>query len=430
VIADPVTLHAAAGPGGPVGSAVTHVPLAGPADPTPYSLSGGDPVLLARAAEGLPEGPARAEAIAARLDAAGASPTWGEPVRMTAAGLIDWSAALGRHAVLVLRSDPSLLAHVRAGSWWNSSARVRAARAPLLRAPAAVRRLAGLRLGADAAFWAGIRETATAAEWHRLTSGYTALIYHRIAGEMKPGQERLDLPPARFRRQVALARRLRFHPVSAAELARFHAGEATLPRRSLALTADDAFLDCVRELRRCGDRRPLLFVPTAEAGGRAHWADGEPLAGWDELRALRAAGGELGAHSRTHASLPELDDAHLRDEVAGSLEAVGPPALFAYPHGRHDARVRESARTAGAAAAFTTDVGRNGAGTDRWCLRRVGVKAWDTQPAFLWKALTGENLPGPWERRLRRRAGLPSSPAAAAPAGGPPAAAPPPRPRA
>ena len=73
-------------------------------------------------------------------------------------------------------------------------------------------------------------------------------------------------------------------------------------------------------------------------------------------------------------------------------------------------------------------VGRNGAGTDRWCLRRVGVKAWDTQPAFLWKALTGENLPGPWERRLQRRAGLPSSPAGGAPAGRPPAAAPPSRP--
>jgi peptidoglycan/xylan/chitin deacetylase (PgdA/CDA1 family) len=418
----PVTLHAAAGPDGPVRLAAAHVPLAGPLDPTPHSI-GGDPAVLARAAAGLPEGPARAEAIAARLRAQGVQLQWGDPVRMGAAELLAWTATLGRDAVAVLRADAALLPALRVGSWFNASARVRAMRAPLLRAPAAGRLAPmSLRLRADVAFWAGVRAAATAAEWRLLTRGYTALIYHRLAGEMKPGQERLDLPPERFRRQVALLRRLRFHPVSGAQIAGLQA-RGGLPRRSVALTADDAFADCVRELARCGDRRPMLFVPTAEAGGRAHWADGEPIAGWPELGALRDAGGELGAHSRTHASLPELDDERLREEVAGSLEEVGGGALFAYPHGRHDARVREAVRAAGAAAAFTTGVGRNGAGTDRWCLRRVGVKAWDTQPAFLWKALTGENLPGPWERRLRRRAGLPSSPAAAAPAAGPRAGA-------
>jgi len=423
----PVTLHAAAGPGGPVGLAAAHVPLAGPLDPTPHSLRG-DPALLAHCAAGLPEGPARGEAIAARLRAQGEDVEWGEPVRMDAHELLAWTAALGRGAVEVLRTDPALLPALRIGSWFNASAHVRVARAPLLRAPAVLRFAPGsLRHRADAAFWAGVREAATATEWRRLTRGYTALIYHRLAGEMKPGQERLDLPPERFREQVALLRRLRFHPVTGARLAALHDGGEPLPRRSVALTADDAFLDCVRELERCGDRRPLLFVPTTEAGGRAHWAGGEPIADWPELEALRRAGGELGAHSRTHASLPDLDDARLREEVEGSLGEVGAGALFAYPHGRHDARVREAVRAAGAPAAFTTDVGRNGAGTDPWCLRRVGVKAWDTRPAFLWKAVTGENLPGPWERRLRRRAVLPSSPADGGPAAVPPARERPPR---
>ena len=408
-MAEPVTLHAAAAGREPVRLAAAHVPLAGPLDPTPYAIEG-DPALLADAAAGLPEGPARAEAIAVRLRERGAELTWGEPQPLGERELRAWARALGRDAPRQLRADPALLPFLRIGAWFNSSARVRAARR--VRIP-----LPGARLAADAAFWAGVREAATPEEWRRLTSGYTALIYHRLAGEMKPGQERLDLPPERFRRQVALLRRLRFHPVSAAELAAFHAGDATLPRRSLALTADDAFADCVAELLRCGDRRPLLFVPTEEVGGTAHWAGGEPVSGWEELRELRAAGGELGAHSRTHASLPELADDALREEVAGSLEAVRGPGLFAYPHGRHDARVREEVRAAGAAAAFTTDVGRNGAGTDRFCLRRVGIKAWDTQAAFLWKALTGENLPGPWERRLRKRAGLPSSRAGAAPGG-------------
>ena len=60
---------------------------------------------------------------------------------------------------------------------------------------------------------------------------------------------------------------------------------------------------------------------------------------------------------------------------------------------------------AGYRAAFSTLPGRNGAGTDRFRLRRVGLKDWDGAAAFAWKALTGELVPWSIERwRLRVRA--------------------------
>jgi hypothetical protein len=77
--------------------------------------------------------------------------------------------------------------------------------------------------------------------------------------------------------------------------------------------------------------------------------------------------------------------------------------LLAYPYGDHDERVRSAAAAAGYRAAFTTEPGRNGAGIDPYCLRRLGVLDWDNRSAFLWKALTGELLPWIWERRRRRR---------------------------
>jgi hypothetical protein len=79
----------------------------------------------------------------------------------------------------------------------------------------------------------------------------------------------------------------------------------------------------------------------------------------------------------------------------------------AYPHGSHDEAVCDAARSAGYGAAWTTAIGRNGSGTDRYCLRRVSVKARDSQLSFLWKALTGELPPRRWELRRRRRAGVP-----------------------
>jgi hypothetical protein len=79
--------------------------------------------------------------------------------------------------------------------------------------------------------------------------------------------------------------------------------------------------------------------------------------------------------------------------------------VLAYPHGSHDERVRAAAMRAGYRAAFTTKTGRNGAGTDPYCLRRIGVKDWDGPLSVLWKTVTGEQVPPVWNRwawRLRR----------------------------
>jgi peptidoglycan/xylan/chitin deacetylase (PgdA/CDA1 family) len=313
---------------------------------------------------------------------------------------------------------------------------------PLRRAAALVP-ARGLRAAADACFWAGVRAAAGEREWQRLTrSSWTALYYHRIAGEDRPGQERLDIAPERFGRQMRLLRRLGFTALSAEEVIAFLDDPgAVLPRRAYVLTADDAYLDCVAALRVHGAHRPHVFVPTAAAGGRAHWTDGEPVASWAQLATLAGAGAAIGSHSRTHAVLPELEPEQLAAELAGSraelLAALpGAPPMLAYPHGAADERVRRAAGAAGYRIAYTTTPGRNGAGTDPLALRRVGPKAWDTPASLLFKAFTGQLLPGRWTRRLmarHRRTSRrpPSSSRPGGPAGGAsrgPAGPPPPAP--
>jgi peptidoglycan/xylan/chitin deacetylase (PgdA/CDA1 family) len=275
-----------------------------------------------------------------------------------------------------------------------------------------VRALVPLEIAADAAFWDGVREVATEREWQRLArSSYVGLYYHRIAGEGKPGQERLDVSPAVFERQMRWLRRLRLRPLSPNALIAFHTDpRATLPHRSFILAADDGFRDAVVALRRHPDLRPFVFVPTSAVGGKALWVDGEPVASWSELRELVSRGGVIGSHGLTHVSFPELDEPALTAELDDSmreLRAQIPEAapLLAYPHGRNDANVRAAAEKAGYRAAFSSETGRNGAGTDRFELRRVELKEWDGPAAVTWKALTGELVPWPIERRrLRRRA--------------------------
>jgi peptidoglycan/xylan/chitin deacetylase (PgdA/CDA1 family) len=138
--------------------------------------------------------------------------------------------------------------------------------------------------------------------------------------------------------------------------------------RTVAVTFDDAYVS-VRELA-----RPVLdrlgwpasvYVPSAWPGrgapmtwpGIDQWLGGEHehelrCLGWDELRALADHGWEVGSHTRTHPRLPELDDAALDDELAGSradCEAgLGAPCeTLAYPYGAVDERVVEAAGRSG-----------------------------------------------------------------------------------
>jgi len=297
------------------------------------------------------------------------------------------------------------------GDWCDAPWRTRLLRRlgipAVLLAPLASRSRKWSKLADDLAHWKEVRAKVAPEEWRRLTSSYSVLVYHRFAGELKPGQERIDISPKRFFRQLCVLRLLGFRPLPLQELVEFHRGERNdLPRRRFAITVDDAMADAIAPLKRAAGLAPQLYVPTAELGGSAHWIDGEPVADWDEVRDLAAAGVAIGSHTRRHRKLTQLGSAEREAELAGSLvelrEQVPEAApVLAYPNGDHDDAVCEAAAAAGYEAAFTTEKGRNGAGTDPLRLRRVSVHGTDGAPAVLWKVVTGEALPRLWTR-LRR----------------------------
>jgi peptidoglycan/xylan/chitin deacetylase (PgdA/CDA1 family) len=227
-------------------------------------------------------------------------------------------------------------------------------------------------------------------------------VYHRLAGELKPGQEKVDLAPATFDRQLGALRRFGFRHLDPRDEFGFHENPASvLPRRSYVVTLDDGTADCVSPLLRHGDIGVQLFVPTRELGGHAYWLDDEPLISWQDVRAISAAGIHVGSHARHHRQLTNLDFVELVDDLTGSLadlreKLVVPVDVVAYPNGAHDLDVRRAAQASGFRAGYTTAKGRNGAGTDVYCLRRVSIHAGDGVLAVLWKVITGEGLPRTW----------------------------------
>jgi peptidoglycan/xylan/chitin deacetylase (PgdA/CDA1 family) len=420
-VTDRVILHSVGGaPGSPLARWLDRMsapygelrPLVGPFSRPIVRITGPD-ALLDEASETLPEGAARPEAIAVRLRRAGVELSWGEPdVLPDAASFVDFCRARGASSVELVRIDPSSLTEMQLGSFFQAYWRRRVLRHAVIRlgVTRALTRFpaAFVDLASDLAFWAGVRSSATNQEWKRFArSSYVVFYYHRIGRGGWPGQEHLDLDVRRFERQLRLLRMIGFRHLAPDELLAFHADPgATLSPRRYVLTVDDALQDAVHALDRHGDLRPLVFVNTSGVGGTPPWTFGKAVADWDELKSLEAAGGIIGSHCRSHPRLPVLDPDSLEDELTGSLRDIqarfpGGPLLLAYPHGLHDERVRSAALAAGYRAAFTTEPGRNGAGIDPYCLRRIGLKDWDGYAAVAWKALTGEWLPRRWGQLAR-----------------------------
>ena len=102
---------------------------------------------------------------------------------------------------------------------------------------------------------------------------------------------------------------------------------------------------------------------------------------WDDARALRDAGVELGGHTVTHQVLSTLTPERQRQEVTGCRAALerelgAAPASFAYPFGRRwdfDAESAAAARDAGFASATTTHAGTNAATDDPLRLKRLMI---------------------------------------------------------
>ncbi|MFI5316437.1 MAG: polysaccharide deacetylase family protein [Myxococcota bacterium] len=128
----------------------------------------------------------------------------------------------------------------------------------------------------------------------------------------------------------------------------------------------------------CAEPREAWIARLEQAAGGAWRPAWDGMLRWPDLRALRAAGQEIGSHSHSHPLLPHCTDAELERELSLSKLAIerevgGSVSSLCYPNGSWDARVLEAARKAGYARAVTTQHGWNAPSAPPFELRRCDL---------------------------------------------------------
>jgi peptidoglycan/xylan/chitin deacetylase (PgdA/CDA1 family) len=204
--------------------------------------------------------------------------------------------------------------------------------------------------------------------------GVPILMYHSVGD----GGDPLTVAPQELDEQLDFLRSAGFETVTLRQVLDAQDGAGKLPRHPVVLTFDDGYRDAsTNVLPRLAARgqKASFFIVTGfcgrDASTRVVTGRREYLI-WPEVRALDAAGMEIGSHSVSHRKLTRLRRGELRAEVEQSravlLTYVSQPVdFFAYPYNDHMPWVRRAVERAGYRGAV---VGAHG-NSDPFTLQRL-----------------------------------------------------------
>jgi peptidoglycan/xylan/chitin deacetylase (PgdA/CDA1 family) len=231
-------------------------------------------------------------------------------------------------------------------------------------------------------------------------------MYHRVGEARNDWEARYAITPDNFAAHMRALSGTGLRAVGIDALVGWLEGGPALPAGSIVITFDDGF----RGVRQ--HALPVLealgwpftvFLVSDLIGQEDVWTRASnpagvtyPLLDADEIRYMMGRGVSFHSHTRSHASLPTLDEEALVDQLAGSRtilsELLGHEVPYiAYPFGHLDDRVEAATRTAGYRAAFSTQPGFNRRDVNRFRIRRIDFFGTDTPSMLLRKVKLGSN---------------------------------------
>ncbi|MFP6874513.1 MAG: polysaccharide deacetylase family protein [Verrucomicrobiales bacterium] len=229
------------------------------------------------------------------------------------------------------------------------------------------------------------------------TSKVTILGYHQFITRGNETEMRISV--SKFREQMRTLHEAGIPVISLADYMAWRRGKKQIPRQCVIITVDDGFSGLFSEaltiLREFGYPFTFYLYTNFLGGGGRTLAD-------DEVRALIAAGGELGSHSISHDFLvgarkkfarQEQYEEWLLAELKGSkdkLEARFGVKVrsFAYPYGEYSKELARKVAESGYTSAVTVNGAKAGYGMSLMELPRYIIHG---NNDLNWRAATSFN---------------------------------------
>lgn len=214
------------------------------------------------------------------------------------------------------------------------------------------------------------------------------MMYHNVQTTDIPKGNTVS--PENFDRQMAYLQSHGFNVISFDELVQTTVSKRSLPKKSVVITFDDAYVDNYTEafkvLKKYGFPA-IIFAPSDLIDTPGHLS-------WDQMREMMNSGVTFGSHSRFHSYLPEHPEKRQRDEIAQSKrileEHLGVPVkYFGYPIGGFSDPIKKIVKESGYQGAAATNRGYDRFNKDVFEMNRVRFSDKDNRNDYLWIKLSG-----------------------------------------
>lgn len=228
-------------------------------------------------------------------------------------------------------------------------------------------------------------------------SHYTApiLMYHYINDE-EPLKSKLGVSPSSFEKQMRFLRRHNYNIITLEELVNLIAGENKIPRKTVAITFDDGYLDNYTNAYPVLKKYniPATIFVVINRIGRSLGQD--DYMGWGQIKELAESGLiTIGSHSMNHPNLSEVDSKdELEYEILESKKILEEKLkkridFFSYPFGGVSVKARASCARAGYRACVGTNFPKGYPNNDIYALKRLRISENSRNLFIFWVESSG-----------------------------------------
>lgn len=217
------------------------------------------------------------------------------------------------------------------------------------------------------------------------------LAYHHI--DDIPTYQALNLnivSPASFEKQMRYLHDSHYTVIQLDSLVNMIKEGKKPPRKSVVITFDDGYENVYTHaypILKKYEFPATIFVLADFIGAQGYLT-------LEQMKEMYQHGIFMGAHSRTHAYLPDLTYEGQEEEIVGSKRIIeqklrGSVNYFAYPSGGFNNQIKKIVKEAGFLGACTTNRGFYRYNQDVYELKRIRIKDTDTTVFSLWAKLSG-----------------------------------------